>query len=98
MFYANYLQKDGTKVGHLFDSMVGYMNYTDAMPIDIIDFKVSGSTYEEKKKSARQVAIDFQHAECGGMFMSEYADATEWFKTIGKRYGLSAEFEREGVI
>lgn len=98
MFYASYREKDGKKVGHLFDSMVGYMNYTDAMPIDIIDFKVSGSTYEEKKQSARQVAIDFQHAERGGMFMSEYADATEWFKTIGKRYGLSAEFEREGVI
>lgn len=98
MFYANYLEKDGKKVGHLFDSMVGFMEYTDADPIDIIDLKVSGSTYEERKESARQVAIDFQHAECGGMFMSEYADATAWFRTIGRRYGLSVEFEKEGVI
>ena len=98
MFYANYLEKDGKKVGHLFDSMVGFMNYTDAMPIDIIDFEVSGRTYEEKKDSARQLAIDFQHAECGGMFMSEYAEVTDFFRKIGKRFGLSSEFENEGVI
>ncbi|MBO7070529.1 MAG: hypothetical protein J6W09_04470 [Bacteroidales bacterium] len=98
MFYANYLEKDGTKVGHLFDSMVGFMTETDANPIDIIDFKVSGRTYEEKKDSARQLAIDFQHAECGGMFMSEYAEVTDFFRKIGKRFGLSSEFENEGVI
>ena len=98
MFYANYVQEDGTKVGHLFDSVVEFVRMVDADPIDIVDFKVSGRTYEEKKESARQVAIDFQNAECGGMFMSEYADAAEWFRTIGRRYGLSAEFEREGVI
>ena len=98
MFYANYLQKDGTKVGHLFDSMTGFMMETDANPIDIVDFKVSGRTYEERKESARQLAIDFQHAECGGMFMSEYAEVTDFFRKIGKRFGLSAEFENEGVI
>ena len=98
MFYAIYREKNGTKVGHLFDSMVGFMMLTDANPIDIVDFKVSGRTYEEKKESARQLAIDFQHMECGGMYMSEYAEVTDFFRKIGKRYGLSAEFEREGVI
>ncbi len=98
MFYANYLEKDGTKVGHLFDSVVEFVREVDADPIDIVDFKVSGRTYEERKESARQLAIDFQHSECGGMFMSEYAEVTDFFRKIGKRFGLYAEFENEGVI
>lgn len=98
MFYANYLEKDGTRVGHLFDSMVGFMMLTDTNPIDIVDFKVSGRTYKERKESARQLAIDYQHMECGGMYMSEYAEVGDYFRKIGKRYGLSEEFENEGVI
>lgn len=98
MFYASYHEKDGKKVGHLFDSMVGFMMLTDTNPIDIVDFKVSGRNYKERKESARQLAIDYQHMECGGMYMSEYAEVTDFFRTIGRRYGLSAEFENEGVI
>ena len=98
MFYANYLQSDGTKVGHLFDSVVEFVREVDADPIDIVDFKVSGRTYEERKESARQLAIEYQWKECGGMFMSEYAEVTDFFRKIGKRFGLSAEFENEGVI
>ena len=99
MFYASYANEDGHVEGHLFDS---YAEYIDAVgahtPIAIVDFKSTGRNYAERKESVRQVAIEYQHAECGGMFMSEYADATAWFRTMGKRYGLSAEFEREGVI
>lgn len=98
MFYAIYREKNGNKVGHLFDSMVGFMMLTDTNPIDIVDFKVSGRTYKERKESARQLAIDYQHMECGGMYMSEYAEVGDYFRKIGKRYGLSVEFEREGVI
>ena len=98
MFYAIYREKDGKKVGHLFDSMVGFMMLTDTNPIDIVDFKVSGRTYKERKESARQLAIDYQHMECGGMYMSEYAEVGDYFRKIGKRYGLSVEFEEEGVI
>lgn len=97
MFYANYI-KNGKKVGHLFDSVVEFVREVDADPIDIVDFKVSGRTYDEKKESARQLAIEFQYAECGGMYMSEYAEVTHFFRKIGKRFGLSAEFENEGVI
>lgn len=99
MFYASYADKDGKMVGHLFDNYCQYLDEVgSATPIAIVDFKTKGSTYADRKESVRQVAIEYQHAECGGMFMSEYADVTDWFRTVGKRYGLSAEFEEEGVI
>lgn len=101
MFYASYADKDGKITGHLFDNYLEYLESVDvgdSLPIAIIDFKTKGNTYAEKKDSVRRVAIEYQHAECGGMFMSEYAKVGAWFRLMGKRYGLSEEFENEGVI
>lgn len=99
MFYASYAKDDGTIEGHLFNN---YLEYLDCVgtssPISLIDFKVKGRTYAEKKNSLRQVAIEYTNAECGGMFTSEYAEVGRWFTHMGMRYGLSDEFVEEGVI
>ena len=98
MFYASY-EENGKKVGHLFESYADFLKEVGtASPIDIVDFKTTGRSYSEKKESVRKVAQEFQSVECGGMYMSEYADVSGWFRLMGERYGLSAEFEREGVI
>ena len=99
MFYASYAKEDGTLEGHLFDNYLEFLELVGtASPISLIDFKVKGRTYAEKKNSLRQVAIEYTNAECGGMFMSEYAKVGRWFALMGKRYGLDDEFINEGVI
>ena len=99
MFYASYKTNDGEITGHLFDSYADYLEELGmATPVAIVDFKAKGTTYAQKKDSVRQVAVEFQHSECGGMYMSEYAHVSKWFRIMGKRYGLSEEFENEGVI
>ena len=99
MFYASYAEKDGKITGHLFDDYRQYLDEVgSATPIAIVDFKTKGKTYADKQDSVRQVAIEYQHAERGGMFTSEYAKVGSWFRLMGKRYGLLEEFENEGVI
>lgn len=99
MFYANYVQEDGTMEGHLFDNYLEYLECVGTTaPVSLIDFKVKGKTYAQKKDSIRQIAIEYQNAECGGMFGSEYAKVGKWFRLMGKRYGLGDEFMEEGVI
>ena len=99
MFYASYADKNGKVMGHLFKNYLQYLEEVgDDTPIAIVDFKTSGCTYAEKKESVRQVAQEYMRAECGDMYMSEYAEVGDWFRLMGKRYGLSEEFENEWVI
>lgn len=65
--------------------------------VDLVIFKASGRTYAERKEHARQIAIDFQHADCGGLSYYEYACISDYFQRIGKRYGLTEEFRENGI-
>lgn len=60
---------------------------------------ITGRTYQEKKESARDIAIAWQNiAATRSLYMSEYADAAEYFERIGRRYGLTREFIENGII
>lgn len=63
----------------------------------ILPFKISGTTYEEKKESLRNLAIDFQASCQGGLSMGEMIMVESFFRTNGKRYGLLEEFESECI-
>lgn len=56
-------------------------------------------TYAELKEIAREHAIDWQIAWADEVhYMSEAAEWAEHWRKIGKRYGLTREFEENGII
>lgn len=74
------------------------ISFDDDVLIDrVIPFKISGDTYEDKKESLRNLAIDFQYSCQGGLSMGEMLMAESFFRTNGKRYGLLEEFESEFI-
>ena len=57
------------------------------------------SAYEKAKEKARYLAEEYQH-ESAKWHMT-YGDLCEWgdyFRNLGKRYGLSEEFRENGII
>lgn len=100
MFYANFIDSNGNKQANLYH---GYSKWfedsfsPDTIVNAIIDFKIQGRTYAEKKEHCRNLAIEFQYANDGGLSYGELADIQNFFEVNGKRYGLIQEF-RENAI
>lgn len=65
---------------------------------EFLPLKISGKTYAEKKESARQLAIDYQLTDCGGLSWGELATISSYFETIGARYGLITEYRENAII
>ena len=100
MFYAKYRDINGEEVSKLYDLPEEYYADTfspEVEPLTVIDFSVKGKNYRERQSSVQTIAIDFQTADIGGLFMSDYARIGEWFTTQGKRYGLLKEFRENAV-
>lgn len=64
---------------------------------NILNFKISGNTYAERKENARALAVDFQ---CNNykISYSELLEVQAFFKRIGRRYGLINEFKENCII
>ena len=106
MFYAVYEDGNGEKHGELYDCTPnGYEEYfrdthsPDCKIFGLVEIKASGRTYKERQDSVRNAAIDCYEliAEAGDISMGEMLSIYERFATLGKRYGLLAEF-RENAI
>jgi len=67
----------------------------------LLPFEIHGKTYQERKESLRNLAIDFQHADDGDtdvtLSYGEIGDIADFFERMGKKYGLLREF-RENCI
>lgn len=59
--------------------------------------EVKGRTYTERREHLRDLAIDIQHADNGGMSWYELAILVDFFDKNARRYGLLTEF-RENCI
>lgn len=100
MFYANFIDSNGNKQANLY---YGYSKWfedsfsSDTIVNAIIDFKIQGKTYAEKKEYLRNLALDFQSANDCDLSYGELADIYNFFEVNGKRYGLIQEF-RENAI
>ena len=70
----------------------------DTEQIILIDFKLHGKTYAERRENLLGIAIDFQLNESGDLFYSDYAAIGAWFEKNGKRYGLVKEFKENGIL
>lgn len=100
MFYAKYRDINGDEVAKLYDLGEDYARDTFSPlvePLELIDFAVKGKNYRERQSSVETTARDFQAADIGGLFMSDYARICDWFTTQGKRYGLLKEFRENAV-
>ena len=64
----------------------------------VIPLKVHGSTYAQRRESLRNLAIDVQSADNGGLSCGEYAILAAYFTRMGRYYGLLREFREEGII
>lgn len=64
----------------------------------ILPLKISGKTYAERKSAARQLAIDYQYIDCGGLSYMELSAIQSYFETIGARYGLITEYRENAII
>lgn len=101
MIYAN-LDYGFKQEGWLFDNAREFGSVIADSPdiinvSDIVRFDITGNTREERAASLRQIAIDFQSAEQGGLSMLELDKAQRFFRDKGKYYGLLEEFEENGI-
>lgn len=84
IFYANYNKK-------VHDFIID-------MGLDILPFIISGNTYQAKKDSLRDLAINFQTFDRGGLFWSDYLAINNFFEYYGRRYGLLTELKENCII
>ena len=66
--------------------------------IGMLDFKIQGKNYTEKKASLEDLAIEFSN-NVGNTCLSygELAEIGNFFEINGKRYGLLKEFKENGI-
>lgn len=66
--------------------------------IAILNFKIGGKTYEERKNSLRELAIDWQLSFSDLPWSwEELAEIQDYFYTNGKKYGLLTEFKENAI-
>lgn len=57
------------------------------------------SNYEQKKKEARQKAIDWQKEnEISRKSYSQLINESAYFEKLGRRYGLLREFRENAIL
>lgn len=92
----------GVSVCNLYDdsemSIFHAATFSPDIEYEILPFKISGKTYAERKNAARQLAIDYQYTNCGGLSCMELSRINNYFETIGARYGLITEYRENAII
>lgn len=101
-FYAAYIDYNGELHSDFFECSCHDCTSKLFYPVDneiltIIPFEVKGRTYRERQEHARDLAIRFQSEQRPGLSWGEIAAITDFFYTVGRRYGLLREF-RENCI
>ena len=67
--------------------------------IGLLNFKISGKTYTEKKASLEDLAKDWQNNfACYAWGYGELAEIYNFFEKNAKKYGLLKEFKENGII
>lgn len=101
LIYAAYKDWSGNETASLFYNWEALHRETfspDTEIISIIPFKVSGKTYKERKEHARDLAVEYSLQHVCGLSYLEYAQITEFFENIARRYGLVNEFRENCII
>lgn len=101
MIYAN-LDYGYKQEGWLFDSARDFGSVIADSPdvisaTDIVRFEITGNTREERRESLRQLAVDFQSADQGGLSWLEFSKINDFFERKGRYYGLLEEFKENAI-
>lgn len=102
--YATY--QDDNKISEiLFDSIADYNSFfwsPQCMPLETIELKATGKTYQQKKQSVRDVILDITAVEYEingiGLSYGEMQTLQGWCEDMAKRYGLTKEFQENAII
>ena len=71
----------------------------DIGSIKVLDFKIRGNNYQERKAEAEEIAKDWQNNfACYDWGYSELIEIYAFFEKVGKRYGLIKEFKENAII
>lgn len=65
---------------------------------DVVNFQVTGETYEARKDCLLRQAETWEAADLGCVADRDIEDAGKWFSKMGKRYGLLREFREMCII
>lgn len=90
----------GDSMSCLFDSMgqlkdaTSYPNVTAA---HVYELKLNGKTYSDRRESLRNLAIDIQAADNGGLSYMEMYNLQRFFERNARRYGLLTEFHENAI-
>lgn len=103
MVFAKISHK-GNHTESLFCSLSDLEELKQILDINILfllPFEIHGKTYQERKKSLRDLAVDFQYNNDGEtdtqLSMGEIGAVYDFFDRMGRKYGLLSEF-RENYI
>ena len=90
MFYAMYKDQNGNQYGDLWTNWDLFNKATpspECEVINIIDFTVTGETYQERKDCIEELSRRFW-AENDDLSWAELGIITAWFAREGEKYGL----------
>ncbi len=100
MFLASYKQdkKQYNNIYYNYDEFYKDTFSPKTQDINILSFKVSGKTYNEKKENARNNAINYQlnFSNLNWSYL-ELNMIESYFQKVGKKYGLLKEFKENAI-
>lgn len=104
MFIGVYTLNDKEYFGIYFKNIYGYTKWLedtfspDCENIKVLDFKLKGKTYKEKKASLEELAKDWQNNFASlGWSYGELAEIEYYFEENAKRYGLVEVFKENCI-
>lgn len=86
--------------GFCFESWEDFYKVTFSPEIvarDIMVLKVTGKTYQERKASLQELAIEYSNTCYPDLSWGELATVNSFFETYGRRYGLLRKFKENAI-
>ena len=104
MFIGSYILNGARYTGLFYANKHDFENWhkrtfsPSCKNIQVLDFKISGEDYLERKYNLVELAKNWQHnfADLPWSY-SELAEIENWFYKNAKRYGLLEEFKINGI-
>ena len=100
MFYVHFTDANAKERSNFYTCEEKYFRDTFSPETQIhciIDFRLHGKTYAERKESLRNVAVNFSMSQTPGLSYGELANIAGFFVVNARRYGLLTEFKENGI-
>ena len=103
MFIAKYDKNGETTFYVYYKNKYGYKQFVEDIfdyveNIEVLDLKVKGNTYEERKNNLYDLAIDYQYNFSSlSWSYGELVEICDFFYKNGKRYGMLKEFKENAI-